>query len=111
MDRVQADMTAQAQDAVSLAIGFARTDDRVFIQSTVTAAIHMAKAHDSGHTCCGWRYFAARKKGSGSPHRIVDSIATLPGCMICERCMPTEPAVAMQMHDADPAATNCNVQS
>ena len=61
----------------------------------------MAKTHDSGHTCCRWRYSAARKKGSGSPYRVVDSITDLPGFMISERCMPAERAVAMQIHDAE----------
>ena len=43
----------QAQDVVGLATGFARTDNRVFVQNTASAAIHMAKGAGDGHTLCG----------------------------------------------------------
>lgn len=45
-------------------------------------------------TPCGWGYAGARKRGAGPPYRIVPSLANLPSSMICERCMPTENAVA-----------------
>ena len=84
-----------------MATGFARTDDRVFVQNTITAAIHQAKGNDGGHTFCGWRYAGARRRGSGLPYRFLHSLAGLPGTMICERCMPTERALARSTEHGD----------
>ena len=55
---------AQARGLVGVASGFARPGDRVFVQNTATATIHQAKAHDGGHTMCGWRFLGARKRGA-----------------------------------------------
>ena len=87
-------MQTQAEDIVAVAAGFARPDDRVFIQNTITAAIHQAKPNDGGSTLCGWRFAGARKKGTGAPYRVVQSLVNMPSAMICERCMPTERALA-----------------
>ena len=84
----------QALDIVSVAAGFARPDERVFVQNTVTAAIHQAKPNDGNSTLCGWHFAGARKKGAGAPYRIVQSLSNMPCTMICERCMPTEMALA-----------------
>ena len=79
MGQLQADMQAQTQDLIGLATGFARTDARVFVENTSTAAVHYAKANDDGHTVCGWRYSGARKRGAGPPFRIVPNIKDLFG--------------------------------
>ena len=68
---------------VGLATGFARTDNRVYVQNTVAAAIRMAKSSDNGHTVCGWLYSEARKRGAGLPYRIVNSLVDMPGAMMC----------------------------
>ena len=79
---------------VAVAVAFARPDQRIFIQNTVTAAIHRAKPNDDGSTMCGWPFARARKKGSGAPFRAVHSLAGMPFAMICDRCLPTERAIA-----------------
>ena len=84
----------QALDIVAVAAGFARPDERVFVQNTVSAAIHQAKANDGNRTLCGWHFAGARKRGAGAPYRIVHSLVNMPSTMICERCMPTEMALA-----------------
>ena len=84
----------QALDVVSLATGFGRKDNRVFIQNKVISAIHQAKYDDDGCTLCGWHFSGARKKGRGLPYRVVKSLVSMPSTMICERCMPTERALA-----------------
>ena len=97
-------MQAQAQDVVCLATGVARTDNRVYVQNTVTAAIHMAKSSDNGHTACGWPYSKARTRGAGLPYRIVNSLVDMPDTMMCERCLPTERAIAIGRYEADMSA-------
>ena len=52
MVSLRADLQAQAQDLVGIATGFARTDARVFIQNTSTAAVHYAKPNDNRSTAC-----------------------------------------------------------
>ena len=94
MVQLQEQVQTQSQDMVAGAVAFARPDQRAFIQNTVTAAIHKAKLNDDGSTMCGWRFVGARKKGAGSPYRVVHSISGMPSTMICERCMPTERAIA-----------------
>ena len=84
----------RALDIVAVASGFARPDDRVFVQNVVTAAIHQAKPNDGNSTLCGWHFAGSRKKGAGAAYRIVHSLANMPATMICERCMPTEMALA-----------------
>lgn len=98
---VEERLQTQAQDLVGMATGFARTDDRVFVQNTVTAAVHHAKGNDAGHALCGWRYAGARKRGRGLPYRIVQSLVGVPSMMICERCMPTERALARSVEPAE----------
>ena len=34
------------------------------------------------------------RKGAGAPYRVVQSLVNMPSTMICERCMPTERALA-----------------
>ena len=102
--RLEGVVQAQAQDVVAMATAFARTDNRVYVQNTVTAAIHMAKGSDDGRTMCGWPYSRARKRGTGLPYRLVSSLVDMPGTMMCERCLPTERAIARGRHDADLSA-------
>ena len=68
---MEEELQPQSQELVGIATGFARTDDRVFVQNTVTATVHQAKAHDGGHTMCGWRYAGRTKtwKRPAVPHR------------------------------------------
>ena len=94
MVQLQEQVQTQSQDMVAVAVAFARPDQRVFIQNTITAAIHRAKPNDDGSTMCGWPFSKARKKGAGLPCSVVHSLAGMPSTMICERCMPTERAIA-----------------
>ena len=95
---------AQVQDVVAMATAFARTDNRVYVQNTVTAAIHTAKGSDDGHTMCGWPSSRTRKRGTGLPYRFVSSLVGMPGTMMCERCLPAERAIAVGRRDADLSA-------
>jgi hypothetical protein len=94
---LRSDVQSQAQDVVALATGFARTDDRVFVQNTITATVHLALHLDGGHAACGWRFASARRPATGPAFRTIRTLVGLPGTMICERCMPTERAVALSI--------------
>ena len=59
---------AHAQDVAAMAFGFARTDNRVYVQNTV------------------------------------ESLVDMPGMMMCEKCLPTERAIAVGRYDADMSA-------
>ena len=97
---VRSDAQTQAQDVVALATGYARTDTRVFVQKTITATVHLALALDGGHAACGWRFATARRTATGPAYRVVNTLTNLPGTMLCERCMPTERAVALSVSNA-----------
>ena len=86
MVAVEVAMLAQSQDFVGIAAGFARPDDRVFIQNTRTAAVRYARSNDDGHTVCGWKFAGAGRRGPGLAYRIVNTFTGLPGGMLCERC-------------------------
>ena len=92
---------SQAQDVVGLATGFARTDNRVFVQNIASAAIHMAKGADDGHTLCGWKFTSASSRMPGPPYRFVASLTDMPGCMMCEKCLPTERALPLGRCEAE----------
>jgi len=96
LSKLEADMATQAQDVVGIATGFARTDDRVFVQNKDTATVHFTRSNDDGHTACGWRFAIAR-----STHRVVQSLRDLPSNMMCEKCLPTERLMAAHIMDAD----------
>jgi hypothetical protein len=98
---LRSEVQVQAQDVVSLATGFARTDSRVYIQNTITATVHLAIALDNGHAACGWRFATARRPVAGPAYRVIHSLVDLPGQMICERCMPTERALAISIADCN----------
>jgi hypothetical protein len=98
--KVQADVQTQAQDVLALATGYARTDDRVFVQNSVTATVHLALKLDGGHAACGWRFSTARRPATGPAFRVITSLTNLPGMMLCERCLPTERAVALSASNA-----------
>jgi hypothetical protein len=100
---VQSDVQAQASDVVALATGFARTDDRIFLQNTITATVHCARSIDGGYAICGWRFATARRPPNGMAYRAISTLVNLPGRMLCERCMPTERAVAVSLDNADEA--------
>ena len=86
---------------VGIATGFARTDSRVFVQNTTTATVHYAKSNDDGHTICGWRFRSARKKDGWLMYRFVPTLSDLPRSMLCERCLPTEKAIASSVDHAE----------
>ena len=94
LSKLESDMTVQAQDIVGIATGFARTDNRIFVQNTDTATVHFARANDDGHTACGWRFATAR-----STYRILQTLLELPSTMLCERCLPTERIMAATILD------------
>jgi len=95
---------AQAQDVVALATGFARTDNRVFVQNTATATIHVARCGDDGRTICGWPFARARARGPDIPFRTLTCLRDIPGMMLCEKCLPTERAVALSRDVAELSA-------
>ena len=96
LSRLQDDMAVQAQDVVGIATGFARSDNRIFVQNVATATVHFARSNDDGHTACGWRFATAR-----STYRVLHSLLDLPYSMICERCLPTERIMAENIFGAD----------
>ena len=93
--RLEGIVQTQAQDVVALATGFARTDNRIYVQNTATATIHVARSGDDGRTVCGWPYARARARGPEIPYRTIGSLRDIPGMMLCEKCLPTERAVAV----------------
>ena len=99
--RLEDIVQTQAQDVVGLATGFARTDNRVFVQNTASAAIHMAKGAGDGHTLCGWKFTSVRSRMPGPPYRFIASLTDMPGCMMCEECLPTERAISMARYEAE----------
>ena len=74
LPRLEGVVQTHAQYVVAMATGFARTDKRVYMQNTVTAAIHMAKSVVNGRTDCGWPCALARKCGPGLPYRTAESL-------------------------------------
>ena len=101
MVELRTDMQTQAQDLIGLASGFARTDARVFVQNTASAAVHYAKPNDAGHTICGWRYVGARRRGNGPPYCIAPNLQDMPGHMLCEKGLPTEWALALHLLEGE----------
>ena len=96
MARLEVELQNQAREVVGIATGFARTDDRVFIQNTTTAALHYAVANNNRGTVCGWPFASARKKGPGPAYTIIPTLRDMPGFPMCETCLPTERAIAMR---------------
>ncbi len=101
MCEVRSDVQGQAHDVVALATGFARTANRVVVQNTITATVHLALSLDGGHAACGWRFATARRVANAPAFRIIGTLVDLPGTMLCERCLPTERAVALSIAGAD----------
>ena len=97
----------QAHDVVALATGFARTDDRIYVQNTTTATIHLARSGDCGRTICGWPFARAKSRGPEIPSRTISSLRDIPGTMMCEKCLPTERAIAVGRDAADLSADEC----
>jgi len=100
IDKLADELNVQAGDVVALATGFARTDNRVFPQNLDSAVVHMARQSDDGYTACGWRYATARH-GRGPGHRLLRQLNDLPGSLLCEKCLPTERAIAMAVLSAE----------
>ena len=93
MARLQTELQNQARDVVGLATGFARTDQRVFIQNTKTSAVHYAVANDSRSTVCGWPFKSAQR--GGKSYRVVPNLIDMPGHLLCEHCLLTERLIAL----------------
>ena len=67
------------------------------MQNTRAATVHYARSNDEGHTVCGWKFAGAGRRGPGPLCRVVPNLTGLPAGMICERCLPTERAIAMNL--------------
>ena len=74
------------------------------MQNTGTATIHMAKCGDDGRTVCGWPYARARARGPELPYRPIQSLVDMPGMLLCEKCLPSERAIAVGRYEADLSA-------
>ena len=101
LERMGKEVQSQAQDLVGLATEFARTDMRIFVLNTVTAAVHFARSSDEGHTACGWPFARVCRTATGPAFRIISNLVDIPGTMLCERCLPTERALAMRLMHVD----------
>ena len=82
LTRLEGTVQSQAQDVVALATGFARTDNRVYVQNTTTATIHLARGGDEGRTICGWPYARARARGPELSFHTVHSLIDIPGMLL-----------------------------
>jgi len=97
---LQQTVQTQAQDVVAMATAFCRTDQRIFVQNTASAAVHFARYGDSRSAACGWPFGTARKLKDGRPaFRILDNLVNIPGTMMCETCLPLERTVALSIRD------------
>jgi len=105
--RLEGVVQTQAQDVVALATGFARTDDRIYVQNTTTATIHVARSGGGGRTICGWPYARAKSRGPEIPSCTINCLRDIPGTMMCEKCLPTERAIAVGRDAADLSADEC----
>ena len=97
------DMQTQAQDVVALATGFARTDNRLFVQNLSTAIVHVARPGDDGRTICGWRH-ATSVQQNGCKARHLRTLVDIPGTMMCDVCLHTEKAIAIGRMEAELSA-------
>ena len=77
-----------------------------YVQNTTTATIHWASLAAVGRAVCGYCYsgptFRARRRKAAKSFREVQSIADIPGHMLCERCLPNERKAALNkdlVHD------------
>ena len=104
LSRLESLVQSQAQDVVAMATGFARTDNRVYVRNTTTATIHMARGGDDGRTICDWLYARARARSPELPYRAVQNLVDIPGMLLCEKCLPTERAIAVGRFEADLSA-------
>ena len=54
---------------------------------------------------CGWSYrgptFRARRRELSSAFRTMASIQDIPGCMVCDRCLPTERSLALHLLEGE----------
>ena len=91
---------SQAQDVVAMATAFCRTDSRIFVQNTASAAVHFSQDTQTRSTACGWPFGTARKLKDGKPaFRILDNLVNIPGSMMCESCLPLERTIALSIRD------------
>jgi hypothetical protein len=98
---LQDTVQTQAQDVVAIATGFCRTDRRIYVQNTASAAVHFATSSDTRSTACGWPFGTARRlRSGGPPFRIIDNLVDIPGSMLCETCLPLERTIALSVRDA-----------
>ena len=97
---LQETVQTQAQDVVAMATAFCRTDQRIFVQNTASAAVHFARYGDSRSAACGWSFGTARKLKDGKPpFRILDNLVNIPGSMMCETCLPLERTIALSIRE------------
>lgn len=101
MQAMGSTLQTQAQGVVALSIGFARTDDRWFVQKYCHGDDSYGKGHDQGHTVCDWRFASARKRGAGPPYRLANSLANILGPIFYEICLPAERAIAMGVAECE----------
>ena len=96
-------MQTQAQDVVALATGFARTDNRLFVQNLSTAIVHVARPGDNGRAICSWRH-ATSVQQNGCKARQFRTLVDIPGPLMCDVCLHTEKAIAIGRLEAELSA-------
>ena len=64
--------------------------------------MHYAKPNDERSTVCGWQFACARKqRGTGPAYRVVPNLRDLPGNILCDACLPTERAIALNLLEVE----------
>ena len=91
---------AELRAELSNAIG--TRHQRTYVQNLATSTVHLVRHHDrsDNRAVCGWQFRgdtarARRRIVREITFRFLTDIATIPGQMLCERCLPNERELAI----------------
>ena len=96
------DLLEQRATELRAEIATATTSQRTYVQNLATATVHLVRHNDRSDTraVCGWQFRgdtarARRRIVREVTFRFITDITTIPGQMLCERCLPNEREIAI----------------
>ena len=114
MGRLEALLEEQAQEIADIKAAAAVEAAPQFVRRLITATVHRLRPSDESRTICGISVtgatFRARRQDSSKTYLPLEKLDDIPGILLCDRCLHSERAAALERELVDAAISGDEVE-
>ena len=114
LSRLEAVVEEQSAEIASTRADAAKDAAPKIVRHAVTATVHKLRPGDPSSTICGicvtGATFRARRQDNTTVYLPIDKVDDIPGVLLCDRCLHTERARALEKELIDAAISGDEVE-